>query len=399
MEKEEDNKVIKDANELFNLIETVTKVPSGGSFLNIGRGNQELNINLTRNEFLKFYKKLAKHPNSKKNTLEFLKCNFKSAFYLNSEYRQSNLPHLSFNFNHCTLEGITLSESIFDGKLKFRKCSFKRSLYVYNTTFLGYVEFFDCDFEKRVRFIKSKFEETVVFTKSKFHKNTFFTYTRFKDIGIFNRSFFVDGIDLSQAIIEKELSFNNVRLNNFRSLNINEGDEKFEETIHDGDIPTINKKETFRIVKKQLIKSEDKLGSVRYDYLERLSYQQYLNEIGKKWYQEDMLIFQLNRFSNLHKHSFLQGVFFTVLILVISHSISLLTSGNFELTDHNYLENLENNFKGLIISLNPAHSIKSLKEIYGVTDFGGWFYFFDYLGRIFISYGIYQTVQAFRKFK
>lgn len=391
--------LITTAEELNKKIETVTKYPSGGKYLSIGRADEVIEIDLNQREHLNFYKILQQYPKHELNTLEFLSCHFKSSFQLNSEYRNSNLPNLSFNFNLCHIYGITMSESVIQGKLKFRKCKFERSLYVYNTIYKGYVEFFNCTFNQRVRFVKSKFEDTVVFTKSIFEKNAFFTYTRFNDFGIFNRANFKLGLDLSQSTILKELSFNGVDVDNFSTVPITQDDELFEKTVSDGKIPTINKKETFRIIRNNLLKSNNKLESVRYDYLERLSYEQFLSESGKKWYDGDMLIFSLNRLSNKHRHSFKQGVKFTLFVVIALHFLSLLMSGNFEFATDDFWKHFPTNIKGIIISLNPAHSIKSLKELYRVDQFGVGFYAFNYISRIFVGYGIYQTIQAFRKFK
>ena len=52
--------------------------------------------------------------------------------------------------------------------------------------------------------------------------------------------------------------------------------------------------------------------------------------------------------------------------------------------------------KQFINFLNPAHSINYIDEL---NPFYGIPYVFDFLGRIAVGYGIYQTVQAFRKFR
>ena len=43
----------------------------------------------------------------------------------------------------------------------------------------------------------------------------------------------------------------------------------------------------------------------------------------------------------------------------------------------------------------PFHSNDLLKDEIP----NNWSHFFDFLGRIAVGYGIYQTIQAFRKFK
>ena len=53
-----------------------------------------------------------------------------------------------------------------------------------------------------------------------------------------------------------------------------------------------------------------------------------------------------------------------------------------------------------IIFLNPVHKPNYLGEAF-LTEFklSNSFYIFDFLGRIFVGYGLYQTAQAFRKYR
>jgi len=43
---------------------------------------------------------------------------------------------------------------------------------------------------------------------------------------------------------------------------------------------------------------------------------------------------------------------------------------------------------------NPAHNIRFIDENLKIN---GWTVFVDYLGRLFVAYGIYQFIAAFRK--
>lgn len=54
------------------------------------------------------------------------------------------------------------------------------------------------------------------------------------------------------------------------------------------------------------------------------------------------------------------------------------------------------NLKSWIVLLNPTHRIKDISE--SIDKFSPWVYFWDFLSRVIISYFIFQTVSAFRKF-
>lgn len=54
------------------------------------------------------------------------------------------------------------------------------------------------------------------------------------------------------------------------------------------------------------------------------------------------------------------------------------------------------NFNNWFLILNPAHSFKDLNE--KISGISKWIYFWDLLSRIIVSYFIFQTISAFRKF-
>ncbi|MDP1744660.1 MAG: hypothetical protein Q8L90_03730 [Bacteroidota bacterium] len=54
------------------------------------------------------------------------------------------------------------------------------------------------------------------------------------------------------------------------------------------------------------------------------------------------------------------------------------------------------NIRNWLVLLNPAHRIKDIDE--NIDKYSHWVYFWDLLGRVVISFFIFQTVSAFRKF-
>jgi len=79
---------------------------------------------------------------------------------------------------------------------------------------------------------------------------------------------------------------------------------------------------------------------------------------------------------------------------------SLLNYSKFAHSFHEVLFNfrvvLWENLKYWFVLMNPAHS---LKDLFGEsTSISGWFYFWDVIARIVISYFIFQIITGFRKF-
>jgi hypothetical protein len=88
-------------------------------------------------------------------------------------------------------------------------------------------------------------------------------------------------------------------------------------------------------------------------------------------------------------------ILFTIFAGLFFFSLSLLSLPDFiiEWEPSNWEE--MDLWKEYLAFMNPTHEIK-LFDDYCPT---GWTYFWQTWGRIFVGYGIYQTVQAFRKLK
>lgn len=114
------------------------------------------------------------------------------------------------------------------------------------------------------------------------------------------------------------------------------------------------------------------------------------------FFNEDKILLFLNKNSNNFGASWMVGVNFTILVSLITYSLILLVL---------YLDNcikLDISIKGL------GNFLQNMGEIMNVTkwtqlklfdlNITGWSYVWLFIGRIFIGYGYYQTIQAFRKY-
>ena len=109
--------------------------------------------------------------------------------------------------------------------------------------------------------------------------------------------------------------------------------------------------------------------------------------------KQDKLLLWFNKNSNIFGTDWVVGINFTILVTLVAYIIILYSSPNLLFLPN--LEGVGNFLKGLvdILNLTDWNDITILGE-----KLTTWQYIFLFIGRIFVAYGVYQTVQAFRKF-
>lgn len=110
--------------------------------------------------------------------------------------------------------------------------------------------------------------------------------------------------------------------------------------------------------------------------------------------RREKLLLWFNKNSNEFGGNWVAGINFTIFVVLITYSFILLP--------------ISCNLKFSLTSAGVSNFLKSLVDILNLTDwnemtiFGekltNWQYIFLFIGRIFVAYGVYQTIQAFRKF-
>ena len=322
-----------------------------------------------------------------------LAINEKFAHFINPNVEEltefNHFKKVEFIFGLCEFKlGINLNNFSYNQKIRFWKCKFHR-LHVYNATFNKLFELVESEVYSNAFFNKVEFNANCVFTKTRFHKNCIFTYSTFQKQGIFSRAIFRDknnlptGLDLSQSIVNGQLTFFETDLGNYEAKRIDSNSTEYDDAISDGlKIPIQNKRETFRIIKHQLLQQNNVIEAEKYDKLEKqtLLYETYKNFKIKN--MSNLFLLLLNKYSNNYKTSWLYALIFTLSVASISHSILSISESN------DFCDGLK-----FIKLLNPidfsfysdAHSGK----IYTVY----------FLAKISIGFGIYQLIQAFRKYK
>lgn len=329
----------------------------------------------------------------------FDNCNFQDKITLEGTFEKK----LTFK-NNCIVNGLDFDEVTFNNNIRFYECVFKQSCSFNNTKFNDLIDFWNSTFQIPILFYKTDFLSTTVFSACNFQENVLFTYSLFKEKTIFRGTIFDKGLDISLAINSGEYNFFNVTLNNFNSKrHLNEAD--YSNMISNYTIPTINKKETFRIIKQHFESNGDDLEYVKYLKLEKkpiyeIVFQNLIKtKLSQFWnyfhYLFDLFSLCLNKISNNNRNSYLLGILFTISVGLFFFTLTVLSFPDYYIEFNPIKWNMDDFWKNYLIFMNPTHEVSSFDDFHPT----GWSYFWQTWGRIFIGYGIYQTVQAFRKLK
>ncbi|TLX78422.1 hypothetical protein E9993_01705 [Labilibacter sediminis] len=338
------------------------------------------------------------------NDVDFSKCRFQngiivenSIFFGNVKFDDS-LLYGSVKFNGTKfLGGVSFKNAKFidseggnNSKVDFIGCKFDGIIDFNNTTFNRLVDFYNSEFKTKIDFYRTDFFGVVVLSGSIFHQNTLFTYSTFKDLVIFRQAKFNEGLDLSLAnfYTNSDVNIFGLRLKNFKS---NDDVRKDDDTFKDEklrekyfyNIPYSNKRETFRLLKNYSTVQNNKIQSLDFHQLEMKSFSEEIAFFRTlKWHGNKWIINSFNKYSNYYGSSWFQGTLFTLFcgVLFFSLGLSQITPTN----DFSY--------SYFFKFLNPTHSPDLMDEFNPTFSY----YIWDYLGRIFIGYGIYQTIAAFR---
>lgn len=335
--------------------------------------------------------------------VDFSECVFEDDYWPSSFENSVNFSHTRFE-KHTTFWGLNFSgsahfcysnfkkgvdfeESVFNGELNFfesiisgdanfKHVECKKKVNAWDLTCLGDISFEWANFREKVNFSEMKVENGAAnFHGTNFGGNAYF-YT-----GIFH------SIDLIKSVIEKGVYFLDAKIENAN-------------------------RETWRIIKNEFLKQNNRIESLKYHALEMRQYEIELFGKGKlskfkviRFFHEffdlfkgknrsDKTILFLNRISNDNNKNPFVGIKFTVLATIISYLLFLFTL------------KLENNLEYEFGLKYLGNNIKHLLEMLNITNFNfqpfgyeyNWAHIVLFIGRIFIGYGIYQTIQAFRKF-
>lgn len=203
-----------------------------------------------------------------------------------------------------------------------------------------------------------------------------------------------------QEVAEKQKALENIRNNLKRMLNgIMEGKKHPEKAYQ-------KIRESFRLVKHTFASEGNKIEAGKQNrqemqaYREELKASKRLPNVQLKWYewiisprQQNLAILWVNGLSNRHGTSWVRGFVFTML------AAAFFCAGlSWHLQDQwHWSWTTEGTGYAAQVYLQFLNLTKMTYKPYN-AEITSWGYVILFVGRLFVGYGIYQTVQAFRKF-
>jgi hypothetical protein len=348
----------------------------------------------------------------------FLNCDFNSGIIIQNSIKEStfrgcNLQKTTIikdrgrnlTFKDCEIESLDISESKLGtkdnglGKLRIKSCDVYKTNFK-NTTFNALVDFYYTTFHENVIFNKTDFLNIVVFSATKFKENLLFTYTLLNDKVIMRSTIFEKGYDFSLAIIKGQLAIFDLKHNykSYLSEDTLVNEKEYEKAVSfQGIIPTQNRLETYRLLKVEFDKQQNIPESLNFKLFEKKTLKIVLknkeNTFKNFW---DKIILLFNQLSNNHGTSYTRALLFVIIVGGVLFNLSLISTDNFEFSFYPSEWEFIKGFKYFVQFLIPTHKFNYMGNNIKLTTS---FYVFDFFGRLFVGYGIYQFIQAFRKFK
>ncbi|KGO91720.1 hypothetical protein [Flavobacterium subsaxonicum] len=281
-----------------------------------------------------------------------------------------------FNFSENTVEAF--------GYFNIGNCKFSKSYFTLSD-FTKFTIFHDCIFEQtfilekngnlihtNLQLLNCRFEKSAYFTQSAINKiiieNCFF-----KDIASFQNSYFLE-ISIDKTIFDKLALFDDMQI---------------------GKVDNCDRK-TLRNIKQQLQKADNKIDYNRFRNYELSAYYQ---ELGWGWKSgfKDKFILGATLLSTGFDHSWRRALAFTLLIGFSLYALFFVSENYMLQRDFSqWQEFLSGYFRFLIVTdfYNPLAEGRTYIDN---TNTIGWLIFI--FGKIVIAFGIYEMIQAFRKFK
>jgi hypothetical protein len=281
---------------------------------------------------------------------------------------------LDFNY----LEGIT----VYFGNSTFTHINFLGS--IYPSTDLTIRDCYMDDLHFHSFFNKGHFRiERLMFKKK-------------SNIGIIGKS------DFGKAkIIETDFSNTNIQIDYFTIIEAELINVDFPKRINkvDGRSGFAKEKDFFGQLQVVYQKRGDSIRAYEYQAREVSSYFSSLFIISKDW--NKVITLFLNWISNDFGRNWGRGILFSIAVglLFFSFLIPSTQQYNIGFSWHETIRLIPSFLK----FMNPLRHFETkelFKNIDGciVITLSNWSYLWDFLGRIFVAYGYYQTIQAFRKY-
>lgn len=261
-----------------------------------------------------------------------------------------------------TFSKVSFSESNFMNIFQFENCDFLDTTWFENCNKIenNHINFIDC-----------KFDKYSLFDNSKFHK-----------------------IEISHSKFLEKASFDNFETNDFKIHQVTFAGAAYFDDLNKNNNKVIEDwdRKTLRSIKRELVNTHNQIDYLRFKAYELKAYKKEVDKINLQW--KDSLILKLGEESNNFGLDWTKGIRFILKWSFFFYVLYIIWYAYY-VNDPNCNPTIEEFFVNYLKFLNPFSFLKS-----PIEDAENYFlpFLFFMLGKIFVSYGIYQTIQAFRKF-
>ncbi|MCL9803899.1 hypothetical protein NAT51_00075 [Flavobacterium amniphilum] len=313
------------------------------------------------------------------NFFSFRNSEFNS-FSSNSVYfgTASNFENLvinkNLNFYNCILNETNFSKFKFVEKVNFEKTLFNNSTSFKECISLSkqaHLNFKNCTFKELAEFDSSNISifniENTVFEQN----------SSFQDLE-------VDSIRISKSTFTKPAFFDNIKINSI--INVKPKEIVFKQS---------DWTRTLRIIKQELQKTENKIDFNKFRAYELAAH---YKELNWKDHFTDKSILWATKWSTDFGNDWRRAFIFTIggglAIYTIFYASEIFLSGDYKYYLANYPSFCNGLFRFFLVTdfYNPLIEDRTYLQ-------NSWSWFIFIIGKIFIAFGIYEMIQAFRKFK
>ncbi|EKY19716.1 pentapeptide repeat-containing protein [Capnocytophaga sp. oral taxon 326] len=351
-------------------------------------------------------------------------------------------------------ESINFGNAQFHRKVRFHHCKFHNTVRFKNTSFNKLVDFYSAHFHKAQQFHFTDFLDRAIFSNTEFDEEVQFLHCRVEtrvSYIRFESTIFRRGLDISRSNFNTNINLWDIKIEEEGVLyifkNIDDIKYKNDFEAHD-EAPSVYKqlRETYRVIKDNSYKQNNKIEALEFSKREMLVYERELKSVSSKS-NNDKLLLLANKVSNNFGTNWLRGILFTAstgiityllmlcclpfihnTYIIISFTFIIIIISAFSFLNKDidsflpililiilsfllaiilfkspFLYKENTHIKDYIIPdfikiLNIIDLKPFEKEENSIFNLSGLSYLFLFIGRIFIGYGYYQTIQAFRKF-
>ncbi|MFH6956331.1 hypothetical protein ACHRV1_02910 [Flavobacterium aquidurense] len=311
------------------------------------------------------------------------------------------------SFQNSTLTNVLFSENSFLGFSSFKRMYFKST--AENSKPIGaafeFPGFYKNIFSK-VSFSESNFMNTFQFENCDFLDTTWFeecknlgnselkfVSCKFEKYSLFDSSKF-DKIEILHCKFLEKASFENFETNYFKLHQVTFAGAAYFDDLNKTNNKVIENwdRKTLRSIKRELVNTHNQIDYLRFKAYELKAYKKEVDKSNLRW--KDSLILKLGEDSNNFGLDWTKGISFILKWSFFFYALYIVWYA-FYINDANCNPTIEEFLVNYLKFLNPFSFLKS-----PIEDAENYFlpFLFFILGKIFVSYGIYQTIQAFRKF-